>query len=122
MIQQNTLTVEPTEVIPADSNSFTKRSSDQSYKLRQAIDGHERRVLNNTARLAQANEQLRQEIEERRNAEERLLKKQQYLCHLLEVADGDRQMVSCDIHDGLVQQLVAAAMRLRTLSRLPVVR
>ena len=39
-----------------------------------AQDEHERRVVDNTARLAQANEQLRHEIEERRYAEELLLR------------------------------------------------
>jgi signal transduction histidine kinase len=121
MIQQNTLTVESTEFTPTNSDSFTNRSPDLTHRLCQAIDGHERRVLNYTAKLAQANEQLRHEIKEHRNAVERLVMKQQYLCHLLELGDRDHQAVSRDIHDGLVQQLAAAAMRLRALRQLPIV-
>jgi len=118
MIKQSTLIVEPTEVIPTDSKSFTNISPDHKRRLRKAQDGHERRVMDNTARLAQANEQLRHEIKERRYAEERLLKEQRTLRHLLELRDRDRQMVSYEIHDGLVQQLVAAIMQLRTFRRL----
>jgi len=118
MIQQNTLTVESTEVIPTDNKSFKYISPDHTHKLRKAQDGHERRVLDCTARLARANEQLRREIKEHRYAEERLLKEQQNLCHLLELRDRDRQMVSCGINDGVVRQLVAVIMQLRTFSRL----
>ena len=76
MIKQNTLVAEPTEVIPTDSKSFQTISPDHKRQLRKAQDGHERRVVDHTARLAQANEQLRHEIKERRHAEERLLKEQ----------------------------------------------
>ncbi|MHB8861870.1 MAG: sensor histidine kinase [Pirellulaceae bacterium] len=120
MIKQNTLIVEPTEVIPPDSNSFQTISPDHKRKLRKAQEGHERRVEDHTARLAQANDELRHEIRERRYAEELLLKEQRYLRHLLELRDRDRKMVSYEIHDGLVQQLVAAIMQLRTFRRLTV--
>jgi two-component system sensor histidine kinase NreB len=120
MIKQSMLIVEPTEVIPTVRKSFQNISPDHKRQLRKAQDGHERRVVDNTARLAQANEQLRHEIKERRYAEERLLKEQQTLRHLLELRDRDRQMVSYEIHDGLVQQLVASIMQLRTFSRLTV--
>ena len=62
----------------------------------------EQRVIDRTARLAQANEQLRHEIKERRQAEELLQKEQRYLRHMLDLQDRDRQMVSYEIHDGLV--------------------
>ncbi len=116
MIQQSTLTVESTEVIPTDSRSFKNISPDHTHKLRKAQDGHERRVVNNTARLAQANEQLRREIKEHRYAEEQLLNKQPALRRFLDLRD--RQMVSCGIDDGLVRHLVAAIMQLRTFNRL----
>ncbi|MHB9068592.1 MAG: hypothetical protein ACYC4B_32885 [Pirellulaceae bacterium] len=79
MIKQSTLVVEPTEVIPTDSKSFKNISPDYRRKLRKAQDGHERRVVDHTARLAQANEQLRYEIKERRYVEELLLKVRRYL-------------------------------------------
>jgi signal transduction histidine kinase len=70
-----------------------------------------------TARLVQANEQLRHEIKERRQAEQLLQKEQRYLRYMLELQDRDRQMVSYEIHDGLVQQLAAAIMQLEVFSR-----
>lgn len=106
MTRQNTLASEPTEVIPTDSKSLCK-----------AQEGLERRAPDRTAGLAQANEQLRHEIKERRHAEELLLKEQRYLRYLLELQDRDRQMVSYEIHDGLVQQLAAAIMQLEMFSR-----
>ena len=106
MFKQNTLVAEPTEVIPTDSKS-----------LRKAQEGLERQVADRTTKLAQANEQLRHEIKERRQAEELLLKEQRYLRHLLELQDRDRQMVSYEIHDGLVQELAAAIMQLEVFSR-----
>jgi signal transduction histidine kinase len=85
--------------------------------LRKTQDGLERQVANRTARLAQANEQLRHEIKERRQAEELLQKEQRYIRYMLELQDRDRQMVSYEIHDGLVQQLAAAIMQLEVFSR-----
>ena len=57
-------------------------------------------------------------INERRQAEEQSLKEQQYLHYLLELQDRDRQVVSCEIHDGFVQQLAAAIMHFAAFSRL----
>jgi len=79
MIKQSTLIAEPTEVIPTDSKSFQTISPDHKRQLRKAQDGHERRVVDHTARLAQANEQLRYEIKERQYVEELLLKEQRTL-------------------------------------------
>ena len=74
-------------------------------------------MADRTAGLAQANEQLRHEIKERRQTEELLRKEQRYLRYLLELQDRDRQMVSYEIHDGLVQQLAAAIMQLEIFGR-----
>jgi RNA polymerase-binding protein DksA len=106
MFKQNTFVAKPTDVIPAVSKS-----------LRKAQEGHERRVPDRTARPAQTNEQLRHEIKERRQTEELLLKEQRYLRYLLELQDRDRQMISYEIHDGLVQQLAAAMMQFEMFSR-----
>ena len=106
MTEENTLVAERTEVIPADSKS-----------LRKAQKRLERPVADSAAGLAQANEQLRHEIKERRHAEELLLKEQRYLRHLLELQDRDRQMVSYEIHDGFLQLLAAAMMQFKMFSR-----
>jgi signal transduction histidine kinase len=104
--KQNTLVAEPTEVIPTASKS-----------LRNAQGGLGRRVVDRSTELVQANEQLRHEIKERRQAEELLQKEQRYLRYLLELQERDRQMVSYEIHDGLVQQLAAAIMQLEVFRR-----
>ena len=106
MFKQNTFVAKPTEVIPAVSKS-----------LREAQAGLERRVPDRAAQLAQTNGQLRHEIKERRRAEELLLKEQRYLRYMLELQERDRQMVSYEIHDGLVQQLAAAMMQFEMFSR-----
>jgi PAS domain S-box-containing protein len=41
---------------------------------------------------------------------------QETLRHLLESSDRDRQLISCDIHDGLAQQLAAALMQFEAFS------
>ena len=112
MIEQNTLVAKPTEAIATD------RTPDHKRALRKAQDELERRAADHPATPAQANEQLRHEIEERRRAEELLLKEQRYLRYLLEVQDRDRQMVSYELHDGLVQQLAVAIMQLEMFGRL----
>ena len=88
MIEQNTLVSEPAQVVPTDSKSFRNISPDHKRALRKAQEGLERPVPDRTASLAQANEQLRHEIQERRHAEELLLKEQRYLRCLLELQDG----------------------------------
>jgi signal transduction histidine kinase len=107
MFKQNTFVAKPTEVIPTNGKSLPKAVQ----------EGLERRLPDRAARLAQANEQLRHEIKERRHAEELLLKEQRYLRYMLEVQDRDRQMVSYEIHDGLAQQLAAAMMQFEMFSR-----
>jgi len=118
MIEQNTLVAKPTEVIPTDSTPFKSVSPDHKRELHKAQEKLERRVADRTVRPAQANEQLRHEIEERRRGEGLLLKEQRYLRYLLELQDRDRQMVSYELHDGLVQELAAAIMQLEMFGRL----
>jgi signal transduction histidine kinase len=112
MTNQNTSVTKPT-----DSKWSTGIPSDHERALRKSQEGLERRVADPSTRLAQANEQLRHEIKERQRAEELLLKEQRYLRYLLELQDRDRQMVSYEIHDGLVQQLAAAIMQFEVFSR-----
>ena len=110
MTEQELLEAEPTAV-PTDSKWSRSTSADHERVLSNAQEGSGRRVADHSTTLAQANEQLRHEINERQRAEELLLKEQRYLRHLLELQDRDRQMVSYEIHDGLVQQLAAAIMQ-----------
>ena len=65
-----------------------------------------------------AKRQSRPDVKEPRQTEEQSLKEQQYLRHLLELQDRDRQMVSYEIHDGFVQQLAGAIMQFAAFSRL----
>ena len=116
MIEQNTLVAEPAQVIPADRKSFRNISPDHKRALGKAQEGLERPLADRDTRLAQANEQLRHEIQERRHAEELLLKEQRYFRCLLELQDRDRQVGSCEIHDGLVQQLAAVIIQLEVFS------
>ena len=117
MFKQNTSVAKPADVIPTNGKSFESISPDHKRALSKTQEGLERPVAESAARLAQANEQLRHEIKERRHAEELLLKEQRYLRYLLELQDRDRQMVSYEIHDGLVQQLAAAIMQLEMFGR-----
>ena len=72
----------------------------------------DQRVADRTATLAKTNQRLRHEIKERKQTEETIRKEHQYLQYLLELQDRDRQLISCELHDGLVQQLAGAIMRL----------
>ncbi len=94
-------------------------SEQQTYQraLRKAQEDLERRVIDRTAKLAEANERLRRDVKERRQTEELLQKEQRYLRYMLELQDRDRQLVSYEIHDGLVQQLAAAIMQLEVFRR-----
>ncbi len=83
--------------------------------LRQAHAELERRVEQRTAELADANEQLRQEIEQRKRADDALRKEQALLRQLLDLQERDRKLVAFEIHDGLAQQLSAVQMMLQTL-------
>jgi signal transduction histidine kinase len=112
MIEQTTLAAKPTEVILADSTLDHERASCKGQ------EGLERRTVDRAARSGEANEQLRHEIDDRRRAQELLLKEKRYLHHLLELQDRDRQMAAYELHDGLVQQLAAAIMQLETFGRL----
>jgi signal transduction histidine kinase len=110
MTEQELLGAETTAV-PTDSNWSTRIPSDRARSLGKAPDELEPPLADRSITLAQANVQLRHEIQQRKRAEESLLKEQQYLRHLLDLQDRDRRMVGYEIHDGLVQQLAAAIMQ-----------
>ena len=54
---------------------------------------------------------LCRDITERKQSEETLHREHRTLKYLLECSDHERQLISCEIHDGLAQQLVGALMQ-----------
>jgi signal transduction histidine kinase len=117
MLKQNTFVAKPNEVVPTDSKWSKSLSPDHERAICKAQERLGRRGTDRFIELAQANEQLRHEIKERRQAEELSQKEQRYLRYMLELQDRDRQVISYEIHDGLVQQLAAAMMQFETFSR-----
>ena len=81
-------------------------------ELRRARDELESRVSQRTAKLLAANTQLQQEIVHRQEVEAALRRERQLLEHLLSMSESDRKLVAYEIHDGLVQYVTAALMRL----------
>ncbi|HET6884411.1 MAG TPA: PAS domain-containing protein [Pirellulales bacterium] len=59
------------------------------------------------------------DINERKQAEERLQSEQTFLRHLIRAHEHDRQLMSCEIHDGLVQYMSASLMHLDCLTTEP---
>ncbi len=80
-------------------------------RLQRAHDELERRVAERTSELSQANQQLRSEIAERRQAEEAFRREHQILKHMLQASDHERQVIAYEIHDGLAQHLAGAIMQ-----------
>jgi PAS domain S-box-containing protein len=88
-------------------------------ELREARDELERRVEKRTAELRRVNDQLRQEIRERKWAEEELLiyhQKLQSLASELALAEErERRRIAVEVHDRIAQNLAFAKMSLGTL-------
>jgi PAS domain S-box-containing protein len=82
-------------------------------ELRKAHDELEVRVRERTAELRRANEELRNQIAERCQAELAL-----HAAHLqlLNAREAERRRLALDLHDSTGQKLIAAHMRLRTIS------
>lgn len=59
--------------------------------------------------------EMQREIDERRKAQSQLKSNEQLLRRLLDLQERERQMVAHDIHDGFVQDVVGAHMRLEAL-------
>jgi PAS domain S-box-containing protein len=57
------------------------------------------------------------DVTERARGEQRLRTEQQLLRRLLDLQERERQLVACDLHDGLVQDLVGAKMFLESALR-----
>lgn len=65
--------------------------------------------------LMAGNLRLEQEVAERRRAEAALQEERRALGKLLDMQDRERRLVSFEIHDGLLQDVVAAQMRVESL-------
>ena len=82
--------------------------------LRQAHDKLEQKVKERTAELTTANELLKAEVEQRRQAEERLKREQEALRRMVLAIDHERRLITYDLHDGVAQQLLGAKMLLES--------
>ncbi|MFP4354245.1 MAG: PAS domain-containing protein [Phycisphaerae bacterium] len=96
----------------------TKRR-EAELALEEANELLEQRVEQRTAELRQANQALRKEVRERRQAERSLLENQQHLrklaSQLSSAEDRQRRQIASDLHDRLSQGLVALKFQLETL-------
>jgi len=57
------------------------------------------------------------DITQRKGEESRQTEKRKTLRRLLESADRDRELIACEVHDGLLQEITAALMRLEAARR-----
>jgi PAS domain S-box-containing protein len=58
---------------------------------------------------------ITRDVTERKQAEEALRKEQRFLRHLIDLQERERKLMAYEIHDGLAQQLTAAAYKLQGL-------
>ena len=79
----------------------------------------ERRVAARTVELQETNEKLRQEIVERRRAEESLRDERNLLRKTIDQHERHRQLLAYEIHDGLAQYITGALMHLESFARSP---
>ena len=70
----------------------------------------ERRVQFRTQELLRKNDELESEIQERRRAEVELQDNQKFLERMLHLHERERQLISYEIHDTFVQDVIAALM------------
>lgn len=71
-------------------------------------------VQRRTAELTELNDVLRQEIAQRKETECSLRRQQEFLKQLLYAQDLERKFISYDIHDGAIQNVIAARMHLES--------
>ncbi len=87
-------------------------------ELHEARDELERRVALRTAELQESNRQLKEEVQERRLAQQVLQDEQEALRRMLRASDRERQLITYEIHDGVAQRLVGAMMQFESYQRL----
>jgi PAS domain S-box-containing protein len=61
-----------------------------------------------------------EDIDDRKRAQAALERERKTLWHMLRSSDHERQLIAYDIHDGLAQQLAAAAMQFQTYDHLKI--
>jgi signal transduction histidine kinase len=89
-----------------------------AHRLRALHGSLEQQVQDRTEKLSMTNEDLRNEVESRKKAEEALRQEQRLLKRSLRTHDHERQMIAYEIHDGLAQQLAGAIMSFQTFDQL----
>ena len=82
--------------------------------LQRAYDDLERRIAERTQQLATTNQALARELEERREAEDRIRK---LLSRLISVQEDERRRIARDLHDDLGQKMTALHLKLEALRR-----
>jgi signal transduction histidine kinase len=95
-----------------------RKIQQSAEELRKAREELERKVGERTAELAAANQTLRMEILQRERVEAALADDQRQLRRLLEMYERDRKLAAYEIHDGFVQEAVAALMNLQACQHL----
>ena len=81
-----------------------KRASDEIRRLNEQL---EQRVLERTMELTEANEQLREEMDQRRRLES----------EILEISERERRRIGQELHDSLGQQLTGIAIMSKVLQQ-----
>ncbi len=105
------------EAIEGFITDITGRKRAQ-LELQEARDDLEHRVEIRTAELCESNQQLEQEVQERRLAEKSLQKEREALRRMLQASDRERQLITYEIHDGVAQRLIGALMQFEAYPRL----
>ena len=81
-------------------------------QLQKAKDELEHKVALRTAEVSRANEDLRSEIAKHERTLDELRREEVLLRRVLDLHEGDRRVLAYEIHDGLVQYVTGALMRL----------
>lgn len=114
------------EDMPKDEHTFSDLISGKisSYIIEQRLLQHDHKSLaaRLTVTLVPAHNEatphqltIVEDISRQRSTEGHLLGEQDLLRRLLTLQDRERTLIACDIHDGLIQDLVGAHMMLQTL-------
>jgi signal transduction histidine kinase len=112
---QESGSVSPVPDSGKDEISVLAQSFNSLANRLQTLHGSlEHQVRERTEELATTNNQLRDEIDNRRKVEEALRREQRLLKQALRMHDYDRQVIAYEIHDGLAQDLFAAMMALQS--------